>query len=371
MAQAAVSHPGVAEREEAAALDAPSFPDLVWAHHQWEKSRGDGDHGDPRLDEVFRRTLARFEEKYGPLVNVYWSRADASAVGVTVKEPRRWHRFLGLTDAEVRFHRATDWVTSGVPSIPDALNDCETLAAKVGEVLRSTPERVAMQWIFSIASHLLGFVERAGATEHTREAQVVAHDARVELREVDDYYDRAGMKIGRIVYASGMVFGIMALVVLGFLAAGVLWLFNAYAQYESDIQLIFACFAAGAVGAMVSVMSRMASPRYAFVVDYEVGRPALRFLGSLRPLLGAIFGLLLFFSVKGQLLQIKPPDVAPFYWYTALSFIAGFSERFTKVLIDTAEGVVPGARPSRRRNPPKPPAHKDEEGRTTEETETP
>jgi len=343
VAQAAVAQPAVAERESGRTLEfAPTFPDLVWAHHQWEKSRREGDHGDKRLDAEFRRTLARFEDAHGTLVSVYWSRADASAVGVSVKHVSRWRRLISVECERVLFHRATDWATGTVPGIPDALNECETLASKVTEVLRGTPAHVAMQWIFSIASHLLGYVERAGATAHPREAQAVAHDARVELHEVDDYYDRAGTKTGRIVYASGMVFGILGLVVLGFAAAGTLWAFNAYAKYESDIQLIFACYAAGAIGAIVSVMSRMASPRNAFFVDYEVGRSALRFVGSFRPLLGAIFGLVLFFAVKGQLLQIKPPDVASFYWYTVLAFVAGFSERFTRVLIKETAGASGG-----------------------------
>jgi hypothetical protein len=348
MAQAAVTQPAVAEREtDAAAPDVvPTFPDVVWAHHQWEQSRRNGNHGDERLDLAYRRALTGFEQANGSLVSVYWSRNDASAVAVTVKDAPRWRRVLGMTEADVRFHRATDWVTSGVPAIPDALNACETLAAKVGEVLRSTSQRVAMQWIFSVASHLLGFVERADAAQHTREAHLVADEAKAELHEVERYYDRAGMKMGRIVYAAGMVFGIGALIAIGFAAAGVLWLFHK--QHQPDIGVVFACYTAGALGAIVSVMTRMASPRTAFVVDYEVGRASLRLLGSFRPLLGAIFGVAFYFAVKGQLLQLTPVSDTSFYWYTALSFLAGFSERFTKVLLDTAEGAFPSGRPASR-----------------------
>jgi hypothetical protein len=365
MAQAAVTHPGIAATEsDAASTFRSTFPDLVWAHHRWEKSRREGGRGDHSLEVAFRRTLEEFEREYGTLVSVYWSRHDASAVGVTIKEPPRWRRLLGMTDAQIRFHRATDWVTSAVPAIPDALNACETLAAKVSEVLRSTSERVAMQWIFSVASHLLGFVERTGAAEHGREAHLVADEARAELHEIESYYDRAGMKAGRIVYAAGMVFGIGGLIVLGFVSAAVLWAFGAYTQHGTEIQVFFACYAAGALGGIVSVMSRMASPRNAFVVDYEVGRASLRLLGSFRPLLGAIFGLSFYFAVKGQLLQITPARGAgtSFYWYTALAFVAGFSERFTKVLLDSAEGAFPAGRAASRapRHRPAPAAHADD-----------
>jgi hypothetical protein len=341
MTEAALSQPGTAisEREDAqAAVAAPSFPDVVWAHYEWDAQRRAGGDVDPALKQRYRRTLAEFQQQHGELVSVYWSRADASAVGLTVKALGP----LSFGDAKVEFHRATDWVTRGTPAIPEALDHCETLSRKVREVLRSTSERIAMQWIFSVAAHLLGFVERTGGKPEEHEARKVAHEARLELHRIEKYYDRAGMKAGRIVYAQGMLFGVAFLIVFAFLAAGVLWLFGAYDAHSSDIQRFFACYAAGALGALVSVMSRMASERNKIVVDYEVGRSNLLLLGAFRPFVGSIFGLALYFAVRGGLLQINPKDENSFYWYTALSFLAGFSERFTKVLIDSAEGTVEG-----------------------------
>jgi len=147
-----------------------------------------------------------------------------------------------------------------------------------------------------------------------------------------------------------------------------LWIFGAFDAHSRDIQTFFACYAAGALGAIVSVMSRMASARSEWVVDYEVGRPALRFLGSVRPFVGAVFGLALYFTVKAGILQIEPNKLGtPFYWYTSLSFLAGFSERFTKVLGDSADRLLPGggkltAQASSSAQPPPepPPAAKDD-----------
>lgn len=356
MAEAAATRAGIAERESAKAdAFAPSFPDVVWAHYRWERTRGDGDHGDERLDREFRETLARFEAKYGPLVSAYWSQSDASAVGVTEKPRPRSHRLLGMTDSDLHFHRATDWVTRGIPKIPDALNECDSLAVKVREVLRSTSERIAMQSIFSVASHLLGYVERCGAKADAVETQQVADDARVHLLQIEDYYERAGTKAGRVVYATGMFIGVLVLALIGFGAAGVLWAFHSYNDHSHDIQVFFACYAAGALGAIVSVLSRMASPRNVFMVDFEVGRPSLRLLGLFRPLLGAIFGLALYFAVKAGLLQITPKDKGTsFYWYTSLAFVAGFSERFTKVLMDNVAATLPGAERAKRPRPKDP-----------------
>jgi hypothetical protein len=317
-----------------------SFPDLVWAHFEWDSRRRQAGEVDPQLEARYREMLALFEEEHGEIANVYWSQTDASAVAVTVKS--RGRLYPG-SDRDLRFHRVTDWVTRTTPGIPDALNHCETLAMKAREVLRGTSEQITMQWIYAVASHLLGFIERNEGKPHEGQARRAAKEAHTELAKLEAYYDLAGMKAGRIVYTGGMILGAVGLVVIAFLSAFVLWLFGAYDSESREIQTFFACYAAGALGAIVSVMSRMASARSEWVLDYEIGRPALRFLGSFRPFVGAIFGLALYFTIKAGLLQITPNDKGTsFYWYTSLAFLAGFSERFTKVLGDSADRLLPG-----------------------------
>jgi hypothetical protein len=338
MSEAVVPRVGTAKAETATPpTPPPSFPDLVWAHYDWDSERREGRAVDPQKEEAYRTKLEEFEQAHGKLVSVYWSRVDASAVAVTVK-PRGPQAF---GDTEVCFRRATDWATRSTPLIPDVLNQCETLAMKAREVLRGTSERIAIQWVFGVASHLLGFLERHEGKASRSDIVKAAADGRRELLKVEEYYDRAGTKAGRIVYSQGMMLGVLAMVGVGFLSAGILWLFGAYDANSEAIQFFFACYGAGALGGIVSVMSRMASPRNTFVVDYEVGRPALRLLGSFRPLLGAIFGLALYFAVKAGLLQISPGDEkTSLYWYTVLSFLAGFSERFTQVILGGAERTI-------------------------------
>ena len=61
------------------------------------------------------------------------------------------------------------------------------------------------------------------------------------------------------------------------------------------------CLLAGAVGAVMSVLIRMSSGN--LDVNHEFGREYLSNLGLVRPFIGAIFALLLYFAFKGELLQ--------------------------------------------------------------------
>jgi hypothetical protein len=93
----------------------------------------------------------------------------------------------------------------------------------------------------------------------------------------------------------------------------------------------------------VSVMSRMNAGADKFSLDYEVGRNSLRRLGSFRPFLGAVFGVALYFTLSSGILQTEiPPDRSKaFFYYGTLAFVAGFSERWTKVILGGAERTIP------------------------------
>src|SRR5436190_23244935 len=82
--------------------------------------------------------------------------------------------------------------------------------------------------------------------------------------------------------------------------------------HDDNMQTFVASYAAGAVGAVVSVMSRMgATPGpgrgQGFSIDFEVGRKSVRKLGALRPLTGAVFALALYFALQSNLLSIPIP----------------------------------------------------------------
>ncbi len=340
----AVDIPGESVSTRSAAATVPargdSFPELVWVHHQWERFRRKGT-PPPSVEREYRGTLAAFEARYGELVEVYWCQEEASAVAVTAKGRPWFLRALGI-DPIVRFHQVGDWETRHAPAIATSLHLCETQAVKVAEVLRGSSERIAMLWIYSIAQHLLGFVERHRGDPDAAESAHEAARQHAELVQVEDYYHRASAKAGRLVYVSGMVYGLLAVIVLAVALVPLLQLFGAFDRHDVTVQEFFVAYGAGAIGAVVSVLSRMTSTREGrkFAIDFEVGRPALRWLGSFRPFLGAIFGLVVYFALRGQLIQVKPESVREFEYYTVFAFLAGFSERFTQVILGGAEKTL-------------------------------
>jgi hypothetical protein len=314
------------------AAESVSFPELVWAHylHVQELHKNGNLHSPAEAE--YREKLDRFVAEHGRILNAYWCTSEASGVALTERPGSRVWGFLWRRQANIRLHSATDWVTRSAPEIGHGLHTCETLAIRVTEVLSGTSERIGMQWILSVAGYLLGIVDQGRGKPAPAVAAKAVNRARSELAQVETYYDRAGEKTGRLIYFWGMMLGLAALAVLAVLGSAVYSLFGHFHLKDPDTQLFFVCYTMGAVGALVSVMGRMATGGN-FNIDYEVGRPALRRVGSFRPIIGAIFAIVLYFSLRGGLIQVQAGEGNHTgFFYGALAFAAGFSERRAKII---------------------------------------
>ena len=317
-----------------------SFSDLVRAHFRREKLR-DGRHGAaPReAEDDFHAKLDRFENEEGKLAAVYWSTKTASAVALTIGAARSSWNPIAETEMEIRIHRVTDWLTKDATLIANLLHDCDLLAIRAGEILRGTSERIAMRWIYSVQEHVLGYIEREGESTPEKE-RVFVTTQRHELARIEEYYFRAAAKAGRIVYVSGMLAG--AFVIAGAAAVTAIVFADRSVHWERGTQVLLLSVAAGAVGALVSVLSRMSGGGDRFTVDFEVGRPLLRRLGLYKPLVGAVFGVALYFMLASGLLMTRAPTGKALYFYGAVAFLAGFSERFTGVIFGDVERLISG-----------------------------
>lgn len=321
-------------------VGAVSFSDLVRAHYKRERERKHGDTEATRQAEAeFHERLKEFQDQEGTLAAVYWSTRNASAIAMTVGNPRGRRNPLVDTENEVRLHRVTDWVTKDAEPVADILHACDLLAIRVGEILRGTSERIAMRWLYAVQEHVLGYIERTPANDTEHEHDLILEQRR-ELARIEGYYLRAGAKAGRIVYVTGMLIGATVIALACAIAAIVLT--RGSHHWNHDVQVLLLCTSAGAVGALVSVLSRMSGGSDKFTVDFEVGRPLLRRLGLYKPLVGSVFGLALYYLLVSGILMTQAPHGKTIYFYAIVAFLAGFSERFTGVMFGNAERLLSG-----------------------------
>jgi len=163
-------------------------------------------------------------------------------------------------------------------------------------------------------------------------------------------FERAAQRHAQGLYGRGMALGIAALAAICAAVALVFYLNDVPAWYGVAI-------VAGGVGAIVSVLQRMASQRLR--LDYEAGQGTLIALGAVRPLIGATFGIVLFCAVEGDWIPaIEISTGSSLAFYAVLGFLAGFNERFAQdMLVVSAaqiskapapepEGPTPTAQPT-------------------------
>jgi hypothetical protein len=393
---------------ESPAEGAILFTELVIAHFHWFvlngrygefgglpeglapagwRSDGSTEQDRKAAEDRYHEKLKQFTAAEGKIVAAYWSATVPS--GIVMTEQRRHQRLLNLLlGPSLSLHRATTWVTASDPRIAELLHHCDTLGNKAAQILTRTSKRVAMTWIFSAESYLLGIVEgrswgpilapsetngrrepkaadgdprSAGTTGQTSPAELtkgsedsakgpsremtddeLVDRGRAEIIEIEKYYDRAASNAARFNLFWGMVAGAFlagAVAVVIALIAG--FGFDSIDLHSLSTRFFYACYTAGALGAMVSVLTRMRSGNFA--LDYEVGRTASFWLGAIRPFIGAVFGLFIYFALQSELLQLQEPaEGKAFFFFTLLAFVAGFSERLTRVILSNAERTVAG-----------------------------
>jgi hypothetical protein len=117
-------------------------------------------------------------------------------------------------------------------------------------------------------------------------------------------------------------------------------------QLTGASHAVLASVGMGGVGAVVSVLTRMANRDANFHLDHEVGQKEARRLGAFRPFIGATFGAVIYLAIASGLVVIggtKVDKTLPFY--AVVAFLAGFSERWAKVVLDLSPPEPPASKP--------------------------
>jgi hypothetical protein len=324
-----------------------TFADLVLAHHLRQKrlydaatAAGSSDalaHAEA-ADKAYQTRLEMFQAAHGTIARAYWCTYQVSAVAITEENVRLpWWR-LRRSEARRHIHAETDWATRGAPELAHQLHTIDNLAVRADEILRGTAENITMHLLLAAATHVLSYVDRKdGAPTDPATIKTIVQRSNAELADIRRYYRQAGENATRIVYAGGMLRGAALLTTLTTLAGLVLWSAHDFHVHRISTWTILATIAAGGLGASVSVLLRMA--RGNFRQDYEVGRKTTRRLAMARPFVGAAFAIMIYLLLRSGLVHIgglRPGDET-IYFYAAVGFLAGFSERWARVIIS---GVI-------------------------------
>jgi hypothetical protein len=308
-----------AERTHAKAHRCVSFPELVQTHFIRERALSTGEVYTGAAEERYREFEAAFEHEHGRIVSAYWCTSQPSAVALTEAAGKK-QSAPGLA-----FHRVSDWATKDEPEIADALHECDELAVRAAQVLRGKTLHICMQLVMASAGHLLSLVDGPAEHEGKGKKELALKLERRKLEKARAYYHQAANGQAQLYYFAGMIIGALVLASISLSIAATSELPGI------DNRDVFGSLTAGTLGALVSVMARIGSGQ--FRLDYDVGHRYPVFLGALRPVIGAIFGLALYFAVTSSLLEVfKLPadDDKRFYFLLVIAFLAGFSERWAR-----------------------------------------
>ena len=189
-------------------------------------------------------------------------------------------------------------------------------------------------------------LEKKRATQRERDDALAA--ARAQWKTARASVEEMIQRQARFEYFEGV--GLGALITIPILAAAgwasVHYGANQLSQPGAPGSLT-AALIGGAAGAVISVTQRMTTQtKTPLVIDFTAPKQQKIALGALRPIVGAVFGAVVYFAIIGGLLAVqartgKDASIAVAFFAVA-GFAAGFSERFASdVLQRASSGILP------------------------------
>jgi hypothetical protein len=243
---------------------------------------------------------------------------------------------------EPTFGDPEDWKAKEI------LFQCLHLHYKALEFLTPQPRKICLRMIFGVITTLLGTLDHRQLERDSGNIAVRPFGAdpgevetlQRELAQAKAYYDSSAQRQAQLEYLVGMVMFLG----LAVAATAAIALFTPLLDEAATVSVL-----GGAAGAVVSVMNRMTGG--SLKVRPEAGKKTIRALGFMRPVIGAVFGAVVYLFLDGGIVQVlSPPDGGEnLAFYAALGFISGFSERFAQDVIAQAS-----REPEKKSPPPKP-----------------
>src|SRR5829696_5667683 len=289
---AEIAHP----YEQATAETAPparprrvSFSELVdaWA------ARESGTAAEERYQEL----RAVFVHDHGEITDSYICESGPMAVAVTTVQPKRLGLRLFRARDRIEMFTETERLVRMHPEVALILHRAEVQYVSVRNALRGLSQRLLVNWLFVwMRDLMLSAIPDTDGTVRPLTEKQIAEQGR-ELDRIEEHYEQAASREAQIVYLGGMLGGVLALCAVT-VPVGILL---AASDVPVNLTTFFGCLISGALGALVSVVTRMSADK--FHVRHEVGRSYVQRVAAFRPFIGGVFGLLVYFALQGGVIR--------------------------------------------------------------------
>jgi hypothetical protein len=336
------------------AIEAKSASFDLWAivFYLAQRSVNSDESDRARYVAVLPQVFQAFEHSHGRVVKQYICTNFKSAVALSI---RRWRK-AELNMVFNILETALDDEES--QELAATLYTCRDMTLKVNEYLSGKALRVCLDQIYWVTSEIYARLDEKLVDTHrgalarkypymswafdwveegvsdSEQYQSLIVLWKEQLSAAEAFFQRAVNRSAIMNYLFGMLCGLLIIAGIGASGWGLL-----HHTQTSVVNLGYglAAFLSGSVGAVVSVMMRIASDK--LLPNYETGRIYLRFQGAVRPALGSLFGVLTYFAITSTLLHVAPPNsgATQLAFYIALSFAAGFNERFAQDILKQVE----------------------------------
>jgi uncharacterized membrane protein len=339
MAEIAHSYEGTEVPSAAPPPERVSFSELVdaWAFREENEAR----------EARYQELRSAFVANHGEITDAYICESGPMAVAVTTVQPKRLGLRLLRARDRIEMYTETERLVRMHPEVAQILHRGEVQYVSVRNALRGLSQRLLVNWLFVWMRDLMiaSAPNAEGKIEPMTPEEIREQEQELDRMAAD--YEQAASREAQIVYLGGMLSGVLVLCAIT-VPVGILL---AASEVPVNLTTFFGCLIAGALGALVSVVTRMSADK--FHVRHEVGRSYVQRVAAFRPFIGGVFGLLVYFALQGGVirqLDVPTDDRDRFAFFLVLAFAAGFSERLVKEVLrstngpDGAETATPPAR---------------------------
>jgi hypothetical protein len=214
---------------------------------------------------------------------------------------------------------------------------------KARHVLQKEDYRTIMETVFVVISYCMSSLDNPqsdrGRPRATRERSTALEYLQRECTRAEENLDNSIQRRAERTYFNGMLGAVLA---LGFARVVLANLLDRSGNFDNYKYLLVAALA-GSIGATISVMWRITFGRFSpsnAIIAFQQGKKAsitLAILGAVRPFIGMVFGIIVYALNRAGLLPLAPdPGADVLYFYAAIVFFAGFSERWAQSTLKNA-----------------------------------